>query len=336
MRAPNGYGTVSKIDKKTRRKPWVFRVTVGYRPNKNGGLSPVVKTIGTYATKKEAFQARDEYNKREKPGYVPTFAEAADDFEKEHFPTIAKSTKDNYVAARAKCSAIAFKPISEITYTDLQEVVNAAKESTQAILKAYLNLVYKDAIRKEYVEKNTAELLKVAKKEKSTIHFRFTPEEISKIKALPDSQGKAFVLLSIYTGARPSELLKAERKGDDLKLRTGKTKAAARVIPIHKDAIPLLDFFPFSYENYNDLSADFRVILSAAGVLNYVNPETGAEQKHKPHDGRHTFATLWHEQRLNEGIRRYIQGHVQEGIGAQVYTHFDLNEIRKELNTLKV
>ena len=52
--------------------------------------------------------------------------------------------------------------------------------------------------------------------------------------------------------------------------------------------------------------------------------------------GSHTFATLWHEQRLNEGIRRYIQGHAQQGVGEQVYTHYDIDVIREELNRLKV
>ena len=46
--------------------------------------------------------------------------------------------------------------------------------------------------------------------------------------------------------------------------------------------------------------------------------------------------STFQEQRLNEGIRRYIQGHTQNGIGAAVYTHFDIDEIRKELNKLKV
>ena len=91
MRAPNGYGTVYKLKGK-RRRPWVVRVTVGYKPNKNGGLSPQVHYIGYYATQKEAYQARDEYNKKKDPGYIPVFAELADDFEKEHFPTIREGT----------------------------------------------------------------------------------------------------------------------------------------------------------------------------------------------------------------------------------------------------
>ena len=335
MRAPNGYGTVYKLKGK-RRRPWVVRVTVGYTPNKNGGLSPKVEYIGYYATKKEAFQARDEYNKKKDPGYIPVFAELADVLEQEHFPNIAENSQRQYKSARVKCSTIAFKRVSEISYTDLQGILNGVTPSTQRILKAYLNLIFKDALRKEYIERNPAELLKVDKMEKSTKHYRFTPAEIEKLKALPNSQGKAFVLLTIYTGARPSELLKAERDGNTLKVKAGKTKAAARVIPIHSEAVPLLEYFPFDYENYKAMSKDFSAVLSAAGVLEYTNPETGKEAKHKPHDGRHTFATLWHEQRLNEGIRRYIQGHTQQGIGEQVYTHYDIDVIRAELERLKV
>ena len=336
MRAPNGYGTVYKLSGK-RRRPWVVRVTVGYKPNDNGGLSPIVHYVGYYATQKEAYQARDEYNKRKSPGYIPVFAELADDFEKEHFPTIREGTQAEYRTARVKCSTIALKRVSEITYTDLQEIVNAAKPSTQAVLKAYLKLVFKEAIRNGYIERNPAELLKTAKTEKSTAHYRFTPQEIEKLRAVADTPAGALALLTIYTGARPAELLNAKVEGNALRIESGKTANAVRIIPVHKDAEHLLKFFPFPWKDYSTtLTRAYNNALSSAGVLEYVNPETGKKQNHKPHDGRHTFATLWHEQRLNEGIRRYIQGHTQNGIGAAVYTHFDIDEIRKELNKLKV
>ena len=334
MRAPNGYGTVYKLNGK-RRRPWVVRVTVGYTPNKNGGLSPKVEYIGYYATQKEAFQARDEYNKKKDPGYIPTFIELADDFEREHFPTIKESTRREYKSARVKCSTIAFKRVSEITYTDLQEIVNGAKPSVQAATRTYLKLVFKEALRREYIDKNPAELLKVAKLEKSTLHYRFTHDEIKKLWTVADTTAGAFALLTIYTGARPSELLNAELVGDCLKIESGKTANASRLVPVHPDAQPLLKFFPFPWTVYSTLLADYKKALAAAGVLDYINPETGLQAQHKPHDGRHTFSTLWHEQRLNEGIRRYIQGHTQEGIGAQRYTHFDIDVIRAELERLK-
>ena len=335
MRAPNGYGTVYKLSGK-RRRPWVVRVTVGYKPNDNGGLSPKVEYIGYYATQKEAFQARDEYNKKKDPGYIPTFVELADAFEQEHFPTIKESTQAEYRTARLKCSTIAFKRVSDITYTDLQNVINDAKPSTQSVLRVYLKLVFKEALRREYIDRNPADLLKVAKKKKSTMHYRFTPEEIKKLWTVADTPAGAFALLTIYTGARPSELLGAELVGDCLKIEDGKTVNASRSIPIHPDAKPLLKHFPFPWKTYPTFLRAYNDALTAAGVLDYVNPETGLQAQHKPHDGRHTFTTLWHEQRLNEGIRRYIQGHAQQGIGAQVYTHYDIDDIKKELERLKV
>lgn len=219
MRAPNGYGTVYKLSGK-RRRPWVVRVTVGYKPNDNGGLSPIVHYIGYYATQKEAYQARDEYNKRKDPGYIPTFIELADLFEEEHFPTIKEQTQRSYRAARGKCSTIAFKAVSDITYTDLQEVVNAAKASTQAILRVYLNLVFKEALRREYIDRNPAELLKVAKTEKSTIHYRFTSDEIRKLWTVADTPAGAFVLLMIYSGMMPEELRNVTKTMIDLKAQT--------------------------------------------------------------------------------------------------------------------
>lgn len=45
MKAPNGYGQVNHLKGK-RRKPWQVRITVGYKPNERGSLTPIYKNIG--------------------------------------------------------------------------------------------------------------------------------------------------------------------------------------------------------------------------------------------------------------------------------------------------
>jgi hypothetical protein len=43
---------------------------------------------------------------------------------------------------------------------------------------------------------------------------------------------------------------------------------------------------------------------------------------------------MWKEKKLDEAMRRRIQGHAGEGIGEQVYTHLDLEILRSELDKL--
>ena len=69
------------------------------------------------------------------------------------------------------------------------------------------------------------------------------------------------------------------------------------------------------------------------GILNYCN-ESGNISSHMPHDTRHTFTSMWKEARLDESIRRKIQGHSGHGIGEQVYTHYDFTHLLSELNKL--
>ncbi len=69
------------------------------------------------------------------------------------------------------------------------------------------------------------------------------------------------------------------------------------------------------------------------GILEYKN-ERGEICHHLPDDTRHTFTTIWKEKQLDESIRRKIQGHSGKGIGEEVYTHFDIQILKEELNKL--
>ena len=303
MRAPNGYGTIYKLPGK-RRKPWAFRVTTGYRENKSGGLSPIVEYVGFYESQRKAFQARDEYNKKKHADYIPTFDELADAFEAEHFPECSPRTVTIYETARRKCAELAFTPVDGIRYTDLQEIINACSKGSQGVLRAYIKLVFDYAYQRE---------------EKSTIHYRYTADEIARIKGHADNKEIAFVLLTIYTGMRPGELRQAtEFKDGCIVVKSGKTENAARLVPVHPDAVRLLEYFPFGDIKEKDVAR----ALDRAGVLDYVHPDTGNKQKHKLHDGRHTFTSNWKEQKLDDGIL-----HLFGGIG--------LREVLPELFTLE-
>ena len=77
----------------------------------------------------------------------------------------------------------------------------------------------------------------------------------------------------------------------------------------------------------------FLNILQDMGILEYTNDD-GVSQEHLPHDTRHTFTSMWNEKKLDEAFRRRIQGHSGKGIGEQVYTHLDMEQLKAEINRL--
>ena len=62
MKRANGTGMIFKIKGGSRRKPWRVRITVGWEFNELTGKSKqIIKTLGYYATRREAEMALNEY-----------------------------------------------------------------------------------------------------------------------------------------------------------------------------------------------------------------------------------------------------------------------------------
>ena len=91
--------------------------------------------------------------------------------------------------------------------------------------------------------------------------------------------------------------------------------------------------FNFDTNHGSYIESFWKPVLTDIGIYKYTN-EQGETAEHLPDDTRHTFTTMWREKRLDEAMRRKIQGHSGKGIGEIVYTHFELNKLKEELNKL--
>lgn len=56
---------------------------------------------------------------------------------------------------------------------------------------------------------------------------------------------------------------------------------------------------------------------------------------HKPHDCRHTFATLLNNADANQTSIKKLIGHSSFLTTEKIYTHKDIEELRKAINLLK-
>lgn len=362
MKLPNGYGNVSKLSGR-RRKPWRVRKTVDWTIDPNTQkVKAIYENIGCYATRKEALEALAEYNKNpyDLKSHNMTFSEVYEKWSEKKFEEISTSNINGYKAAYKLCKAIYDVKFVDIKLPHLQAVVNASDKNYPTLkkLKVLFNQLFEYAIVNEIIPKdrNYVEYLNIGKAQKSSKHYRFTDSEIDALWRW--SNGNEYVqviLMLIYSGVRPGEMFNLKCSNVNLEeeyftVVKGKNNNAVRKVPIHHKMLPFFKHWmskgneylitnlsggKFQFDtNHNSYTESFwNPLLTEIGILKYTN-ELGEIAEHLPDDTRHTFTTMWKEKKLDEAMRRKIQGHSGKGIGEIVYTHFEFELLKKELNQL--
>ena len=161
--------------------------------------------------------------------------------------------------------------------------------------------------------------------------------------------------MMIYTGCRPGELLAAKKKDVHLEdgywyIPEGKIETSTRRVPLHRSIVPFFEYwmntpgdflitqlngreFRFQTNHKQYTETYWNPVLKEVGILDYI-AEDGSQRAHKPHDCRHTFTSMWKTQKLDEAMRRKIQGHAGQGIGERVYTEFEMEALQAEIDKL--
>lgn len=345
MRLPNGYGSVTKLGGK-RRKPWMVRVTDGFGLDENGNGVQKRRVIGYFSKKKDALNHLAEYNKNPYSIDVQniTFSEVFDKWAERKLVEkdddnpngISKSNINGYRASYKVCEKLYDMCFVDIKTAHLQDVMdNCGKgHGTRRKLKVLFNQLYSYALQNDVLDKDYAQFVDVGKKEETErTHRPYTQNELKVLwKSLDRIEFIDTILIQIYTGLRPGELLEIENKNINLEeryMRGGfKTDAGTnRVIPIHKKIEPLIKSRmsehkylilnhknrKMSYSNYRREKFDIAV-----GQL---------EMDHLPHDGRHTFASLMDTVGANKLCIKRIMGHASKDITDKVYTHKEIKEL---------
>lgn len=362
MRLPNGFGNVSKLSGK-RRNPWRARKTTGWTiDEKTQKVKQEFTTIGYYATRQLALQALSEYNANpyDLDANKITFAEVYEKWSEKKFEEISLSNINGYKASYKMCESIYDMKFADLKLTHLQGVVDNSGKNYPALkkLKILFNQLFDFAVMNEIITKDRqiVEYLNIGKEEKSTKHYRFTNAEIDALWRWADkNEYVQVILMLIYSGVRPSELFNTKCASVDLKERyftveKGKNANATRKVPIHDKTFPFFENwmnkgneylitnlsggkFQFDTNHASYTDSFWNPVLTDIGILQYTNAK-GEISEHLPHDTRHTFTSMWKEKKLDEAMRRKIQGHSGKGIGEIVYTHFEFEKLKEELNKL--
>lgn len=354
---PNAYGSIYKMPG-NRRKPfravktdkWIIDPATNKRKQ-------IRFTVGFYETREQAMIALAEYNKNpyDINAESITFEEVYEKWSANYFPTLGSPGSIRTItAAYAYCSTLYKMRMADIRTSHLEGAILSATvgDSTKSRMKSLFNMMYKYSIAHDIVEKDYAAVMFTSgnpiKNETEKERVPFATEEIKMLWNNVDSVPFAdMILIGIYSGWRPQELAILKLENIDIEAGTmkGGLKTDAgknRIVPIHSLLLPLIKK---RMEQAASLRSDY--------LFNDENGQQGTTMtydkyrkrfekamkrlnlEHRPHETRHTFATLAKAAGMDEYILKLIMGHAIEDITEKVYTHRTIEQLKTEIEKIE-
>lgn len=340
MRLPNGYGSVYKLSGK-RRKPFVARKTIGWSDEGK----QMYRTIGYYETKKLALQALADFNNNPYDVEVSTltFSDIFDRWKEQKFNDISRSAINGYNAAYETSKELHDIKFVDIKTMHLQAIINNCGKGYDTLrkIRVLYNQLFKYAMENDIVNKDYSSFIDIGKKIESTSRKPFTEKEIQRLFSVVDSIPYTdTILIMIYTGLRIGELLILKPSDINLEERiiTGGIKTDAgknRIIPINKKVLPFIEKRLNENNKYliiNDLGKQMKYDNYYREKFIPIMEQLNMD--HKPHDCRHTFATLMSNSDANKTAIKKIIGHSSYATTEKIYTHKDIEELRKAVDLI--
>lgn len=340
MRMPNGYGSIIKL-KGNRRRPYQVRLTKEFTDEGK----QIYMYLGYFEKKEQAMIALSEY--QSSPYDITretiTFEEVYKKMTKEHFPRVSDSAIENYSNCfRKYCKSLYKTRFKDIRLTHLQGVIDDSgmAHPTRAMIKTLFRLMFKFAMKNDIVDKDYSQYVDVGKREGKINRTPFTQEEIQKLFDNVDKlEFVDTVLIMIFTGLRVGEML--DIKIENVHLDEGymvggfKTEAGRnRIIPINSKIEPFIKNYYEKNKDREYLITNFKgnqMCYSNYRREKFDNIMEKLEMKHRPHDARHTFASLMDSANANKLCIKRIIGHSSPDITDGVYTHKTLEELKEAI-----
>lgn len=342
MKNPNGYGSVIKLGGK-RRRPFGVRVTDGWEINeKTGKEKQIFKYVDYYKTRPEAMIGLAEYNKDpyDIDARKITFKEMYEKWSKEKYKIgkddeASKSLIDGYTTAYNNSSTLYDIAFNDIRAHHMQDIIDTLGlgYSSNNKLNGLFNQMYAYARKRDIVEKDYSEFVKVPADDKPSSKKPFTDDEIKMLwDKIDEHELVDATLIMIYTGLRVGELLTIEK--DDINLEdrflTGGLKTDAgknRVVPLNKKIIPLIEKRKNSKGKFLFLNSKGDRMTYQIFRRRWVAMRKELKLVHTIHECRHTFGTLMDNANANKVSIKRIMGHVISDVTDGVYTHKDLEQL---------
>ncbi|WP_455654815.1 tyrosine-type recombinase/integrase [Phascolarctobacterium sp.] len=336
---------------------WLFEA--GLR-RQSGKLLQKYHTLGYYTSRRTALIALADYNKRpyDLALHHITCGELYKQWYAKHTSRLSQSSRYSFSAAWKKCSDLFEQPIRKIKKDHMQAVLDSNQHlspSVQTRLKTIFRGIFRLALENDLISVDYSRYLEKNSTAAPAQRSIFTRSEIRLLwqnldLALPLADGSRHhytdvclvdtVLIMLYSGIRIGELLEIQITHIDLKkqiidLHGTKTKAAHRILPLHKDILPLIAA---------RIHGTYLIETSSGHKLTYDTYKkrffellmAKLKMQHKPHDCRHTFISGMDTCGISAGsvILKRIVGHANADI-TESYTHKNIRQLLSAINQLK-
>lgn len=346
MRNPNGFGGVYKLAG-NRRKPYVARITTGWTDEGK----QIYKNLGTYPNYKAAMQALSDYNFN--PYNIDaaeiTFSELYDNWSRIKFNKISHSMVLSYKNAYRSCEPLYEMSFIQLRKHHIQTLINNCGKSYSGRerIKMLISQLFDYAIENDIVAKNYCDYVELGDKPDQTItRIPFSAQEVEILySSLHLYRYTDTILMMIFSGIRPSELLLIETKNvflDEnyficgIKTSNGKNRK-----------VPISNFTkPFFIKYYNEAvraESPYLIMNTEGYNMKYSNYNRDKfkkimeqlEMQHMPHDARHTFATFMSKCEANKLCTQLIMGHSPKVLIDKTYIHKTLEDLQIEIKKLE-
>lgn len=249
-----------------------------------------------------------------------------------------KSMEYSMSAAYKNCAALHEKEFTSLTKNDLQEVVNSCtlKHSSLELIVTLYHQMYRYALANDLCEKDYSAFVTIETEDDDIHGVPLSNEDLKILWDNKDNDTAEMLLIMCYSGFRIKAYETIEVNLKEKYFKGGIKTAAGkeRIVPIHSciydmvkrrikkfgKLLPISDY-DFRNEMYKFMeSHDFEK----------------HNEKHTPHDCRHTFSMLCEKYGVRDNDRKRMLGHSFQDISNKVYGHRELEELRKEIEKIKV
>lgn len=329
---PNGTGSVYR-----RGKTWECAIVLGYVIQPDGKRKAIRPTKGGFKTKKEAMEYLPKL--KDRPRLTPTLYDLWERYQdSKKYTQLSASRKEKYAIAWRKLERLWFTKIDLLTTFDLQDTVNdqASTFYTARDLKDLISKLYQMALPDQYVKSNLAEYIELpelnAKKQEA-----FTAEEIAMLWTdyADGNWWTGYILLMIYTGMMPGELLGCQKEfidwqGKQIRGAGKKTKERKETPIVLADVIlPVLS-------DLCDHTAGEKLIKINKDNFYQVYYETlqrAGCRRLTPYSCRHTAATSLAMENIPPSVIQKVMRHAKFST-TEKYIHISIDPMLEAVNKL--
>lgn len=266
---------------------------------------------------------------------------------------IAEKTLRNqtYQIEKHILSVIGSTPLRLVKPIQCQNIMNAQAGkslSHRKAIRTHLKWIFQKAVENQLIPSSPAAYLQLPNGYEGSRRSITENERKHLLKVCADDRYLLFLCM-LYCGCRPEEAIELEGRdiGDHLlHIRGTKSKKADRYVPI-PDALwsrisPVKGFNPVcpntcgrkhSESSYDRLCASLRrnmnISMGCKVYRNALVPPFPLADDFVPYDLRHTYCTDLQKAGVDIRVAQKLMGHASIEMTANIYTHVDMDEIKK-------